>query len=143
MSQEQEHEKEKVAIVCENYTLTMTGAKIGTITSTDTDIVVSGTADFKLKGNLLSGQNWLIPNFKAPVTGCLTVSDDQIVELESDVSLEEVTKQVFDYITAHPGARTSDLIIELSLDPDLIVEALDKLSNGDRIEGKDVKAKQE
>jgi len=70
------------------------------------------------------------------------IAAEQMMELECDFQLEEVTKMVFEFIEGHPGAKTSDLIIELAVDPKLIVEALEKLRTDDKIEGKNVQAKQ-
>ena len=120
----------------------MTGTKVDAITSSDSGIIVLGTTNFELRGSLSSGQNWLIPNFKGPVNGCLSVGEEQIIELESDLTLEEASRKIFEFIEIHPGAKTSDLIIELSLDPKIVVEALEKLRTDNRIEGKNVEAKQ-
>ena len=59
------------------------------------------------------------------------------IELKT-VSLEEAKDQIYRYIKKHPGCRTSDIIIDLSLDPDLVLKALSQLRREDRVEARDV-----
>ena len=48
------------------------------------------------------------------------------------VPFEEAKRLVFNYIKEHPGCYTGDIILNLGLDPDLVLEVLEAL----RREGK-------
>ncbi len=126
------------------YSLVMVGAKIQSVIAENAVITIAGHTDFLLQGNNVSGQNMVIPNFKEPVQGSLKLTDEcPTVELEREISLEEAKRLVFEYIKAHPGAKTSDLIIELCIDPDIILEALKLLGAEDKVEGKGVQVRAE
>jgi hypothetical protein len=122
----------------------MVGAKIQSVTTENAVTRIEGHTDFLLQGNNVSGQNRVIPDFREPIQGSLKLSDESpTVELESQISLEEAKRLVFEYIKSHPGARTSDLIIELCIDPEIILEALKLLGAEDKVEGKDVHVRAE
>jgi hypothetical protein len=126
------------------YSLVMTGAKIQAITTENAVVTIAGNTDFLLQGSNVLGQNVVIPDFKEPVQGTLKLTDESpTVELESEISLEEAKKLVFEYIKSHPGAKTSDLIIELCIDPEIVLEALKLLGAEDKVEGKDVQDRAE
>lgn len=54
------------------------------------------------------------------------------------VSEDEAMKQISEYIEKHPGCRTSDIIFDLHLDPDLVLKVLRRLEKKGKIKGKDV-----
>ncbi|MGA9387962.1 MAG: hypothetical protein WBV70_03950 [Candidatus Bathyarchaeia archaeon] len=51
---------------------------------------------------------------------------------------KEATKKVSEYISQHPGCRTSDIIYDLHLDPDLVLKVLRKLRKQEKVRGKNV-----
>jgi hypothetical protein len=51
---------------------------------------------------------------------------------------KEATKKVSDYITQHSGCRTSDIIYDLHLNPNLVLKVLRKLEKQEKVRGKDV-----
>lgn len=64
-------------------------------------------------------------------------------EVEKEVELvkipeEQAIKRVSEYIRKHPGGRTSDIIFDLHLDPDLVLKVLRKLEKKGKIKGKNV-----
>ena len=64
------------------------------------------------------------------------MSDDaSVIELRK-LPIDEAKRLIFTHIKAHPGSRTSDLIIELGLDPDIVLEVLSQLKKEQRVEGK-------
>ena len=124
------------------YSLFLLGAKIQQITTENSIVTILGNTDFLLQGSNVSEQNVVIPDFKQPVQGSLELSDKcPTVELESDISLEEAKRQILEYINTHPHGRTSDIIIDLCLDPALVIEALNELIEEDKVEGNDVQAR--
>jgi hypothetical protein len=121
------------------YSLFIVGAKIQSVTTENSVVTIMGNTDFLLQGSNVSGQNVVIPDFKQSVQGSLELSNKcPTVELESEISLEEAKRLVFEYIKAHPGAKTSDLIIELCIDPEIVLDALKLLGAENKVEGKDV-----
>jgi DNA-binding MarR family transcriptional regulator len=50
--------------------------------------------------------------------------------------LEEVKKEIMAYLLTHEHARTSDIVFDLGIDPELVVEALNSLEAAGEIEGK-------
>ena len=129
----------QLSLDAKKFSLSIVGAKIQSVTTENSVVTVMGNTDFMLQGSNVSGQNVVIPNFKQPVQGSLELSDKcPTVELESDISLEEAKKLVFEYIKAHSGAKTSDIIIDLCIDPEIVLEALKLLGAENKVEGKDV-----
>ena len=67
-------------------------------------------------------------------------------QVESDLKFQEfrvipdeqATVQIEEYITKHEGARTSDIICDLGLDPDLVLRILCILQEEKRVRGKDI-----
>ena len=57
------------------------------------------------------------------------------------ISVEEAKQVLYEYIKKHPGAKTSDLILKLALDPKVVVEALSQLSAEGRVEGRNITSK--
>jgi hypothetical protein len=124
------------------YSIIIADAKIQSVTTENSVVTITGTTDFLLQGNNVSGQNVVIPDFKQSVQGSLELSDKcPTVELQSEISLEEAKRQILEYINTHPHGRTSDIIIDLCLDPALVIEALNELINEDKVEGNDVQAR--
>jgi hypothetical protein len=121
------------------YSITMTEPNVQSVNTQNEITTIVGTAVFTLQGANFSGQNRVIPDFKGDIRGCLELSSESnTIELESEISFDEAKKQILDYLNLHEHARTSDIIIDLCLDPALVIEALDKLKEEDVVEGKDV-----
>ncbi|MCL2643648.1 MAG: hypothetical protein FWD52_09130 [Candidatus Bathyarchaeota archaeon] len=55
---------------------------------------------------------------------------------KNDESIEAVKKAILDYVKAHQGIKTSDLLFELDFDPELVIDALDVLEEEGLLEGK-------
>jgi len=49
------------------------------------------------------------------------------------VPLEDAKKLVLRYVKEHPGCYTSDIILDLKLDPDLVLKALEELEKDGKI----------
>ena len=49
---------------------------------------------------------------------------------------EEATEKIVSFVNNHPGARTSDIICDLGLDPNLTIKILHKLRDEQKITGK-------
>jgi len=64
-------------------------------------------------------------------------SDIPVIELR-EIPLKKVKEEIYRYIKEHPGCRTSDIIINLELDPDLVLKALSELRHEDRVEARDI-----
>jgi hypothetical protein len=121
------------------YTFTMSCTQIDSIVSSGQGIFVSGSTDFSMfiGGNIIKS-NYTMPNFMQTLTGIMTFDDDTpIVELRK-IPIEEARRIIHQYVKEHPGARTSDLIIELALEPDVVIQALSQLRREGKIERKDV-----
>lgn len=141
----QEQAKAVSSVICKEYSFSMTDTDIRDVmvSSDNSSITLSGTTNFKLKGDL-TGPNWVIPDLKGSLSGCLMVSNEtNFIELKADISPDEAKKLVFDFIKKHPKARTSEIIFELCLDPDVVVDALNTLVAEDKVEGKNVETKTE
>ena len=54
---------------------------------------------------------------------------------------EEAVERISAFVNSHPGARTSDIICELGLDPDLTLHVLRKLQQENKITGKQIERK--
>jgi hypothetical protein len=129
---------------CKNYSLVLTGAQIQSITTENATITITGTADFRMRGDLTSCSNWVVPDLKQPVSGYLVVDDNtKLIELKGDIPIDEAKKLVFDYIEQHNGARTSDIIFDLCLDPEIVLKALNELGTESKVECKDAQSKSE
>lgn len=69
----------------------------------------------------------------------LEATENEVEALELvNIPEKEATKKVSEYITQHPGCRTSDIIYDLHLDPDLALKVLRKLEKQEKVRGKDV-----
>ena len=49
---------------------------------------------------------------------------------------EEATEKIVAFVNSHPGAKTSDIICELGIDPTLAIKVLHKLQAEQKIVGK-------
>jgi len=131
--------------VSKEYILKLTEMNIHTIEKNAQGLYVSGSANFQMLsstatkyavGNMTT--TYVIPDFSQTVAGTFTVSDDaSVIELRK-LPIEEAKRLVHAYIKEHPGSRTSDLIIELKLDPDIVLEVLSQLKKEQKVEGKDL-----
>jgi len=54
---------------------------------------------------------------------------------------DEATEKISAFITEHPGSRTSDIICDLGLNPNLVLRILRKLKEEKKITGKDIERK--
>lgn len=123
----------------------MSETEIQTWTSSGQGIIVSGTTKFDMNinasggtGGMITRTNYTIPDFTKTLTGIVTFDDSTpVVELKT-VPIEDAKQIIHRYLKEHPGSRTSDLIIELALEPDIVIEALSQLRNEGKVEGKDV-----
>lgn len=117
---------------------TMSETEIKTWTSSERGIVIAGTTEFALNIDTSSVSNLVVPDFTRTLTGTITFDENApIVELKK-LPIEEAKRLIHRYLQGHPGSRTSDLIIELALEPDIVVEALSQLRCEGKVEGKDI-----
>ncbi|MBA7633468.1 hypothetical protein ES703_41034 [subsurface metagenome] len=67
------------------------------------------------------------------------VRTDEVEEIIlRQISKESATEQILAYITDNPGARTSDIIIQLALDDEQVIQILKELQDGEVLEGRDL-----
>jgi len=121
----------------------MSETKINAFSFSEKGIIVSGTTTFEMtvSSNIGVTSNYVIPDFTQTLTGIIRLDENApIVELKK-VPIEEAKRNIYQYLKAHPGSRTSDLIIELALKPNIVVEALSQLRREGKIEGKDIGTK--
>ncbi len=126
------------------YIFTMSNTKIDTFTSTEQGFLVSGQTDFTMNidvntnDSAAKGVDYVVPDFNQKLAGTVKLeADAPVVELRR-IPIEEAKQIIYEYLKAHPGSRTSDLIMELELDPDIVIEALSQLKCEDKVEGKDI-----
>lgn len=65
------------------------------------------------------------------------------LEEETEIELvkipdEEAAERISDYVKKNPGSRTSDIIFDLGLDPDLVLRVLRRLTQNGKIKGKEI-----
>lgn len=126
------------------YSFTMSKTEINTWTANEQGIIVSGTTTFtmnidaNISGGVASASTHTVPDFSQTLTGIMILdANAPVVELRK-VPLEDAKLLIHQYLKQHPGSRTSDLIIELALEPDIVIEALSQLRCEGKVEGKDV-----
>jgi hypothetical protein len=66
--------------------------------------------------------------------------EGKVVRLKK-LPLKRATSLVQTYIDQHQGCRTSDIICDLALDPDLVLGILKTLEKGRMIRGKEIESK--
>jgi hypothetical protein len=131
--------------VSKEYILKLTEMNIHTIEKNTQGVYVSGSANFQMLSSTTTKYavgsmttNYVIPDFSQAVAGTFTVSDDvPVIELRK-LPIDEAKRLIYAHIKEHPGSRTSDLIIELELDPDIVLEVLSQLKKEQKVEGKDI-----
>jgi hypothetical protein len=132
---------QETVAVSKEYFLKLTEMNIQTVESGEQGVSVSGTANFQMSSSTATNYaktSYVIPDFSQTVVGTLKVSEDTpVIELRK-VPIEEAKRLIYAFIKEHPGSRTSDLIIELELDPDIVLEVLSQLKNEQKVEGKDI-----
>jgi len=74
--------------------------------------------------------------FVDDMRNCL-FSVEREIELR-ETPIEEAVNKVKEYVRAHPGCKTSDIVVALSIAPEIVVQALSILEKQDEIEGKDI-----
>jgi hypothetical protein len=103
---------------------------------------ITGKGHYTIESTNYEGNNRECSIILKPITGEITLNQySETVELESDLTLDEVKKDVMAYLDTHKHARTSDIIFDLNIDPLLVIEALNTLESEDLIEGKAVHAR--
>ena len=95
--------------------------------------VISSTFDFNITPCTTT-----TADFSESGTGIIIFPEEIPVINLRIVSLEEAKEEIYNYIKKNPGCRTSDIIVNLELDPDLVLKALSQLRCEERIEGKSV-----
>jgi hypothetical protein len=69
----------------------------------------------------------------------IEATENEVEALELvNIPEKEAAKKVSEYINRHPGCRTSDIIYDLHLNPDLVLKVLRKLEKQEKVRGKDV-----
>lgn len=136
---------QKQALINSNskeYVFSMTDTKIQTWTSSEQGITVSGQTTFSIGINtnttVNGGVNYVIPDFTQKLTGTVKLDEDTPVVQLRKVPIEEAKRMIHEYLKLHQGSRTSDLIIELALEPDIVIEALSQLRCENKVEGRDI-----
>lgn len=136
---------QETVTVSKEYFLKLNKTDIHTISVNEQGVYLSGTADFQMSSSTTTHYsvgnattNYVIPDFSQNIAGTFNISEDTpIVELRK-IPIEEAKRLIYAFITEHPGSRTSDLIMELELDPDIVLEVLSQLKKEQKVEGKDV-----
>ena len=134
--------------ISKEYLFKMSDTEIVAWSPSEQGIVVSGKTTFFMdintttpSGRAIIASNYTIPDFTKTLIGTLTLDENTpIVELRK-VPIEEAKRLIHQYLKEHPGSRTSDLIIELALEPDIVIETLSQLRNEGKVEGRDVSHK--
>jgi len=130
------------------YPFKMSDTEITTWSFSEQGVIVSGTTKFAMNiaanvggaGATTTG-NYLIPDFTQTLAGTLALDETTpVVELKK-VPIEDAKHLIYKYLRNNPGSRTSDLIIELALEPDIVIEALSQLRCEGKVEGKDIGTK--
>ena len=68
----------------------------------------------------------------------IRMENKNLIELKK-IPLEEAKNKIYRYIKEHPGCLTSDIILNLKLDPNLVLEALSHLKREGYIKGEKIK----
>jgi hypothetical protein len=127
--------------VSKEYPFKMTETTITTLSSTDKRVIVSGQTKFEINVATFSGSNYVLPDFTETLIGTFKLDEEApTIELRQ-VPIEEAKHLIHKYIKEHPGARTTDLILDLALDPEIVIEALSQLRCEGKVEGKDIDTK--
>jgi hypothetical protein len=138
--------QETVVKSIQKYPFRMSNTEITTWTSSKQGYVVTGKTSFALNVTATSEDtvsatnagSYIVPDFTQTLVGTLILDQNApVVELKK-VSIEEAKHIIYQYLKQHPASRTSDLIIELALEPDIVIEALSQLRCEGKVEGKDV-----
>ncbi|MDR0797808.1 MAG: transcriptional regulator [Nitrososphaerota archaeon] len=72
-----------------------------------------------------------------------SVEKKVVVVSDCDITVDEVKKEIMDYLTEHEHARTSDIVFDLGIDPRLVVDALNMLEEENLVEGKVIQPKRQ
>ena len=59
--------------------------------------------------------------------------EEGLVELKT-IPLAEAKSKVLEYVKKHPGCWTSDIVVNLGIDVDLVLKALEELKNEHKVE---------
>ena len=62
------------------------------------------------------------------------IEEEELVEIPE----KEALARIADYVNKHQGCRTSDIIFDLRLDPDLVLKVLKKLEGRGKVRGENV-----
>jgi len=98
--------------------------------------IIQGLAEkIEMEFTTTKDSNIIIPDLKETIRGTLTVEEGTpVIELR-DIPIDEAIIRISEYIREHDGCRTSDIIIDLALDPDLVIAVLHHLSSEKLLEG--------
>lgn len=141
----QETLRVKTRPVDRQYQLSMTDMQIETFTPIDDGLLVSGTTRFSMALDSDSSGStfihYVVPEFRKEMSGIFTIEPDaDVIELK-EVPIEDAKKAIYSYLKSKPGARTSDIILDLGFDPNIVVEALSQLKSEDKVEGRAIDGK--
>jgi hypothetical protein len=123
------------------YGLTLTQINIQQVVPLTDMTKVAGSCGFELESPHFSNQNRIVPDLTNDIKGDFEPDQDATIELESDLTLEEVKQEIMEYLDKHEHAQTSDIIFDLCIDPQLVSEALEALEKENLVEGNDVQTK--
>ena len=62
---------------------------------------------------------------------------EEIIELKK-IPKDKAIELIKSYVEKHPACRTSDIIYDLELDPDLVLDCLNELEKEKKIRGKEI-----
>jgi len=118
--------------------VTISEIEIEDYLSTDIDITLRTRATVKMTFNKAGSKNFIIPDLTEPLEGTIKLDPDTpVIELR-ELPIDEAKKLIQQYVRENEGCRTSQIIIELALDPDLVIEAIHQLDSEELLESEDI-----
>jgi hypothetical protein len=86
------------------------------------------------------------PDNSSKIDPNYALSDDMMIvpEALTDVTelvripLKDAQQKIISYVNSHIGCKTSDIIFDLGLDPDLVLQCLNELETSKRIRSKNI-----
>lgn len=115
-------------------------------TSVEAGILISGKTNFTMNidtdtSGASRGTCYIVPDFQKELKGTFKLdADTEFIELK-DVPIDEAKKTIHAFLIENPGSRTSDIILKLGIDPDIVLDALSQLRCEDKVEGRAVGGK--
>lgn len=132
--------------VPKEYIFSMSNTQVEGWTSMEHGVLVSGRTDFTMNIDTetcgtTKGVCFIVPDFRKELSGTIKLdSEAEFVELK-DMPVEEAKKVIHDFLKQKPGSRTSDIILSLGIDPDIVLEALSQLKCENKVEGRAIDGK--